>query len=226
MIRVKNLTPEVYYNKSRDFQYIGRIFDVVINYIQTNTNNIYNIPLSKNMDKRYLDLLALTLGLKLEHNYNLEQLYAVCTVFEEALRNKGNLKSIQLITDALLKLQNSESTMVPEFDAATSTLKLYLPLSLQDNQLLNDLLDYIIPAGVRCNIFTYVESKGSATSEFKETDAVSSHKKTSNATSFIPKYADIIGETPDTETGISNLSGGGRDDNSVVIPYTNPNEGE
>lgn len=226
MIRIKNLTPEVYYNKSRDFQYLGRIFDVVVNYIKTNTDSIYNLPLSSNMDKRYLDLLALSLGLKIQHSYNLEQLYAVCTVFEKALRNKGNLTSIQLIVDALLRLQNAESSFVPTYDPKTYTLKLYLPLNLKDNQLLNDLLDYILPAGIRCNIFTYEESVSEASNEFKEMDNISYHTKSSASTSFVPKHEDVMGVNPDTETGISNLSGGGRNDNSVVVPYTDPNEGE
>lgn len=225
MIKLKNLTPEVYYNKSRDFQFIGRIFDTVINYIKTNIDTIYNLPLSDNMDRRYLDLLALTLGLKLNHNYNLEQLYAICTVFEEALKNKGNLTSITLVVEALLRLQNAESSLIPEYDSENHILNLYLPLVLQDNQLLNDLLDYILPAGIRCNIFTYIEVSGEASNKFKEEDKISSSSKTSKSTSYVPKYENIMGNTPDTETGVSNLSGGGRDDNSVVVPYTNPNGG-
>lgn len=30
MIKVQNLTPDIYYNRSRDFQFIGRLYDVVL----------------------------------------------------------------------------------------------------------------------------------------------------------------------------------------------------
>ena len=70
MIKLQNLTPVVYYDQSRDFQFIGRLYDLVLNYIKTNAANLYNLPSGKNMDEQLLNLLALTLGFKPKKNYN------------------------------------------------------------------------------------------------------------------------------------------------------------
>ena len=44
MIKLRNLTPDVYYNESRDFQFIGRLFDVVLNSVKTEADLLYNVP--------------------------------------------------------------------------------------------------------------------------------------------------------------------------------------
>ena len=69
MIRLQDLTPAVYYDQSRDFQFIGRLYDLVLNYSKTNAANLYNLPIGENMDEQLLNLLALTLGFKPTKNY-------------------------------------------------------------------------------------------------------------------------------------------------------------
>ena len=41
MIRLQDMTPSVYYDQSRDFQFIGRLFDVVLNSVKTNADMVY-----------------------------------------------------------------------------------------------------------------------------------------------------------------------------------------
>ena len=50
MIRLQDLVPNVYYEKSRDFQFIGRLFDIVLNSVKTNSDTLYNLPSGKNKD--------------------------------------------------------------------------------------------------------------------------------------------------------------------------------
>ena len=38
MIKLQNLTPEVYYKESRVFQFIGRLYDIVLNSVKTETD--------------------------------------------------------------------------------------------------------------------------------------------------------------------------------------------
>ena len=90
MIKLQNLTPEVYYKESRDFQLLGRLFDLVLNAVKTDTDLLYNLPLSTNSDEKLLELLALTLGFKPKHQYNARNLKAVCSVFSEILRKFGD----------------------------------------------------------------------------------------------------------------------------------------
>ena len=59
MIRMQDYTPEVYYRKSRDFQFIGRLYDLVFNYMKTNADLVYNVPFSDCSDDQLIELSAL-----------------------------------------------------------------------------------------------------------------------------------------------------------------------
>ena len=72
MIKLQNLTPDVYSSQSRDFQLLERLFDIVLNYVKTNSDNLYTLPLSDNTDEHLIDLMTLTLGFKSRHHYNIK----------------------------------------------------------------------------------------------------------------------------------------------------------
>ena len=59
MISVQKYTPEVYYNNSRDFQAIGRVCEVLYNYILMNIDNMIGLPISDNTNTTLLDLALL-----------------------------------------------------------------------------------------------------------------------------------------------------------------------
>lgn len=148
MIKLEELTPNVYYRQSRDFQFIGRLYDLVLNSVQTNTELANYLPLDRNTDQQLLNLVAFTLGFKLKHNYNIAQLTALCNVFSYALKNKGNIKSIISVCDAVLNAEGIRSNTT--YAQNGTDLILYLPSTLTDITLLRDLLDYILPAGMSC----------------------------------------------------------------------------
>lgn len=150
MILLKDYTPEVYYQQSRDFQFIGRLFDLVLNSLKTNADMIYDIPASDAAGSKLIDLLALTLGFKATHEYNIKQLVNVCSILSVILRNKGSLKAIELVCAAIL---NAEGITLPYAVVKNGyTVQIYMPQSVSDINLLKDLLDYILPAGLSCEI--------------------------------------------------------------------------
>ena len=77
MIKLQDYTPEVYYKSSRDFQFIGRLYDLVLNYVKTNADSIYYNPLSDNSNQGMTELLALTLGFRSKYHYTTKQLRAI-----------------------------------------------------------------------------------------------------------------------------------------------------
>ena len=101
MIRLQDLVPNVYYEKSRDFQFIGRLFDIVLNSVKTNSDTLYNLPSGKNKDERLLNLLAFTLGFQPKHHYNSKQLEAICSVLPLIIQNKGSLMAIVIAKQAM-----------------------------------------------------------------------------------------------------------------------------
>ena len=153
MIKLQDLTPEVYYKQSRDFQYLGRLYDTVLNAIKTNTDMIYDIPASDAAGSKMIDLLALTLGFKSRHNYSVNQLAAICSIFPLILRYKGTEYAIDMVVRALLSVEGiiKKYSITQDLD---DKYKWYIivPLELKDLNLLKDLLTYIIPAGISCEV--------------------------------------------------------------------------
>jgi hypothetical protein len=177
MIRLQDLTPAVYYEQSRDFQFIGRLYDLVLNYSKTNAANLYNLPFGKNMDEQLLNLLALTLGFKPTKNYNSKQLRAICSALPTILKHKGSIQALILATNALLAAEGVKQpldyTMHPK-----QGITLYVAQELDDLSLFTDLLDYLLPAGLSCNIIKESQHVNEITTIFNVTDDVQIGKET------------------------------------------------
>lgn len=150
IIKFQDLTPEVYYKKSRDFQFIGRLFDIALNNSKMNIDAISALPIDTSMDSKLLDLLALTLGFKSKHEYNIKQLAAICSILPTILRKKGSIDAIRSTCNALLNAEGITNMATVEVQGTTLTIS--IPPELSDLNLLKDLLTYILPAGMSCSI--------------------------------------------------------------------------
>jgi hypothetical protein len=130
---------------------------VVLNSVKTNADLISALPLSKNSDEKLIDLMTLTLGFKPKHNYNVAQLTALCSAFCEILRNKGSLYAIETAANTLLHAEGIDERAMCYFPYSEgeydyTTVNVFISDKLSDINLFKDLLDYILPAGVSCNI--------------------------------------------------------------------------
>lgn len=209
MIKLQDLTPAVYYKQSRDFQFIGRLYDLVLNYIKTNTANLSNLPIGKNMDEQLLTLLAFTLGFKPTKKYNSKQLLAICSVLPTILRHKGSIQALVLATNALLAAEGVKQpldyTLHPN-----QGITLYVAQELDDLSLFTDLLDYLLPAGLSCNIIKESQIVSAAETVLKVTDTVNVQYQDETLLSNItPKHriADlIIGKVGATPSVLANTT--------------------
>ena len=130
MIKTQNNVPEYYYNESRDFQLIGRIFEGVFNASKTATDTIVNTPLSSNFDSSLLDLVTKTVGFESKHKYDVPNLVALVNSFKSILRIKGTKKSIEDCVRVLLKAQNINEEFEVLVDSSTSVSVSYTHLTL------------------------------------------------------------------------------------------------
>ena len=156
MIKLQELTPSVYYEQSRDFQFIGRLYDIVLNYVKTNADNLYTLPIGKNMDEKLLNLLAFTLGFQSKHHYNSKQLLAICSVLPLILKHKGSLNAILIAVNSILYAEGINQALDYEFK--DNNLVLYLSQDLSDLTLLKDIMIYILPAGIGCDMIKEIQS--------------------------------------------------------------------
>lgn len=217
MLKTQELVPEIYCNQSRDFQLLGRVYDIVFNYLKTNIDTIVNNPLSSSTDSTLLDLVVTTLGFKSLHNYNSDQLAAVASTFVKVLSQKGSLRSIETTINTILQVQNIKESCVLSLDADDKyILNIYVPAKFSDLNLLNDILNYILPAGMEYNLIRQNLSSSGSTSISYLNNSSSVEAKESCTTSYVPKSL-TNGEilvAPSTYNII-----GGSYDNAVVMPY-------
>jgi hypothetical protein len=189
MIKLQDLTPAVYYNQSRDFQFIGRLYDLVLNYSKTNAANLYNLPVGKNMDEQLLNLLALTLGFKPTKNYNSKQLRAICSVLPTILKHKGSIQALVLATNALLAAegvrQPLDYTMHPK-----QGITLYVAQELDDLSLFTDLLDYLLPAGLSCTVVKESQYVEKVATTLSVTDSIKIYYQDENIISSLTGTVD------------------------------------
>lgn len=215
MVKTQNLVPEIYYKQSRDFQALGRVYDVIFNYLKTNINTIYNNPLSENVDERLLDLVATTLGFKSKHKYNVKQLMALCSAFSSVLKIKGTKNSFEIAINALLQAEGiSYSSQVLMDTNDPYKVVVYIPDSLTDITLFNDLLTYILPAGISCNVTRSQLVSTVRTTEVKSTSTINKETATSGTKTVVSNSSNF-GESGDATTGLK----AGVLDNGVVVPF-------
>jgi len=150
MISIKNQVPNIYYDASRDFQILGHLYEVVLNYVKTNADMLYLLPNGIEEDTRATELLATTLGFKLRRNYDKEQLAALVSIFPQILKTKGTIAAIDLAGNALVKASGVPGEFSTELENHVLTIK--IPIELSDITLFVDLLPYILPFGIRVSI--------------------------------------------------------------------------
>ena len=195
MIKLQNMTPSVYYDKSRDFQYIGRLYDIVLNAVKTDIDTIKYINDIDTCDGTLLNLLALTLGFEIKHEYNAVQLRAICSVLATILKNKGSIKAVTTACDAILAAEGI--TEAADYSFENGLLTIYLPYTLADTALIEDLLDYILPAGICCTIVKELKIKTTSTTKIGLTDYVQYYQD--SADKKMQPYLSTLAEGIDPE---------------------------
>lgn len=210
MIKLQDLTPKVYYDYSRDFQFIGRLYDLVLNSVKTNAANLYNLPCGRNMDEQLLNLLALTLGFKItKQQYNSKQLRAICESLPTILRHKGSIQALVVAVNVLLAAegitQALDYTIIPK-----QGIILGVAQELEDLTLLEDLLDYLLPAGLSCTIIKKSKAVSVATTTLNLNDTVTVYSKEAAELSVIAPVRSstnlVLGEIGDKPSILSNVT--------------------
>ncbi len=161
MINIKNQVPSIYYDASRDFQLLGHLYELVLNYVKTNADMLYLLPNDIEADTRTTELLATTLGFKLRRNYDKAQLAALVSIFPQLLKIKGTKKAIDIAGNALVKASGVPGAFTSEIENHTLTIK--IPIELSDITLFIDLLPYILPFGMEVSIVRTTTIKQEAT---------------------------------------------------------------
>lgn len=160
MINTLKITPSIYSKESRDYQLIGRLYNAVFNYTKMSIEGVYNLPLSPNSDVRFLDLVAKTIGFESKHNYNIENLFALCSSFKKIMWHKGTKEAIEELISVLINSQNIQKLFTVDVYTNNNpplfrpySVVINVPAELKDIIMIEDVMSYILPAGFVYEIY-------------------------------------------------------------------------
>lgn len=147
MIETLNRVPYVYGEKSRDFQLISRLFDSSFNTSKLASEAMLNNNGSENIDYRFVDLACRTIGFDYHGQYNTSELVAVIKSFKDLVKNKGTKYAIEKSIQLLLNSQYLKSGYYLEWHNDEKYLVILLPEETTHTHLLDELFEYLLPAG-------------------------------------------------------------------------------
>ena len=177
MIKTYELTPKVYSKLSRDYQYIGHLYDLMLNNSKCAIDLFGDNNLENGLNKSFLQLLARTVGFEPKHSYRDDTLFAICMSFNEIMKIKGTKEAIECCIRLLMNLQG----VVEEYDVEVPTdlsedspytVFISVPSELQDTVLIEDLMDYILPTGFTYTLHKLDTIKKSAISNYTTSDRI------------------------------------------------------
>lgn len=150
-MQVEKLIPDIYIRESRDFAFISRLVTIVFNYMKTASDCVYSSYKSSDTVSGILELAANNVGFETKHAYNSKNLLSVIKCFSQIIKKKGTLEAITLAVKMLLNSQNIKN-INPEalisVDSTNKEITIKIPNNIEDITLLEDIFNYILPAGM------------------------------------------------------------------------------
>lgn len=155
MFRLQDNVPEVYVKQSRDFQLFCRIYDVVNNAIRFNAKSAENLLDPLKVSDRMLPLLATRVGFFPKHEYNTYALREVISAFPYIIKYKGSKLGIEMALNVILKIENNYQESLVQIDTGNSRVNILTSTKLKGEDLLRDVLSYILPIGYEIVVSTF-----------------------------------------------------------------------
>ncbi len=215
MFRVQDNVPEIYINKSRDFQLLCRLWEGSWAGVKYNIDSIINSLDPFTIKGEMLELLATKVGFFTEENLDDNVLRYIISSFKYALRYKGSKRGIKIAFMAILNsehilLEESQviidiinkedkgNTLVDRYEIVINT-----PQAIKNTLALREYLKYILPPGYSYTINTFKLSKDNS-SQYKYSPSIYALKSQNAHTGLVNKYNGGIkvGFKPSIEKGV------------------------
>ena len=167
ILDIKNLTPDIYSQESRDFQLLANLYSVIVNGVKFDSDNILRTVDTNRCRAEFLDLLATKLGFFTKKDLNSEQLRSGLMGFKDLIKKKGTLTAIAQAVNVFLKslgIHNKVKIALTTEDLVFSgrliknrTVIISIESPVSDTSLLDEIFRYILPAGYEYEITFYLE---------------------------------------------------------------------
>lgn len=156
MFRIQNNVPEVYPDKSRDFQMFCRLFDTAFSSVKQSIDTMENITDTKSCDAVLLPLLKDKLGFFSSFEFSDIELRYILQAFPAIIRYKGSQQAITYIANLYSRLISSISSAAQvqlRVNNGSYILEVSSEKAIVKTQLLFELLKYVLPTGYVIDYF-------------------------------------------------------------------------
>lgn len=168
IFRLQENVPDVYTRKSRDFQLLCNVFDILQGGIKYDIDTITSVVDTRYCSEKLLPLLQSKLGFYTEKHLNATELRTVLTSFMHLCKDKGSIKGIREAIELYLRVIGaSRKSRVDITNSVKDTItdrilhnssyivQVLIEGQITDITLLTELLRYVLPAGYRLNYSFY-----------------------------------------------------------------------
>lgn len=201
VFRLQNNVPQVYVDKSRDFQMMCRVLDTLHGSVMYDITTMQNLTNPMKINDSMLRLYATKVGFFTNVSIDSEVLRYIVSAFPYIVKNKGNIRGIKRAVATILraeKVPNSMNDYSVVIDNTEHRIDIYTFVELKNRVALEEVLKYVIPTGYDVHISSAVEAPDIGTTYKYDTgsDTVK-HGEYGPETSGLRKQSEII----DPETG-------------------------
>lgn len=157
MIRTQNNVPRYYIEKSRDFQLLCRLLDLISDSTVTNVNAVKQAITPEKSMSSILPLWCDKVGFEAEEYFDDNALRSIASAFPYIIRKKGTIEGITLACNAILKAEmnpDAVKPVIPKYDKETFSIDIVIPVAVShvNRKALERILSYIVPAGITYTI--------------------------------------------------------------------------
>lgn len=175
MFRLQENVPEIYTKASRDFQLFCRTYDILTNAIRYSIKSTDYLLNPLMISDKMLPLLATRVGFFPKSDYNTYALRLIISAFPYMMKYKGSKKGIEIALYTILKAEenykNSIVRVINDKENNRYEIHIYTEKAIINENLLRDVLSYILPIGYELVIGTYRSENAPSTTQINVLDS-------------------------------------------------------
>lgn len=154
-MKVSKMVPLVYYKESRDFSLMGTLYEFILNNLKTNSELVGTSLSNKNVSSDLLELAMINVGFIKHHHCSNETAIAIIKSFLTMMKKKGTEDALNDAIAMLLninKIELSTNNVTSGYNTNKYHKIFYINSAIENVVVFEDLLNYILPAGVTYEI--------------------------------------------------------------------------
>ena len=169
MFRLQENVPEIYTKSSRDFQLFCRTYDILTNALRFSIKSTDNLLNPLLVDEKMLPLLATRVGFFPKSDYNTHALRLIISSFPYMMKYKGSKKGIEIALYTILKAEENYDksiiNVINDYNENRYEIQIYTEKAIVNENLLRDVLSYILPIGYPLTIGVYKAQESPETTQ-------------------------------------------------------------